>query len=79
MFYDKTQALSAKNREVYTTICPVLHESGMGGEVIILAMLEDENAFGSKNVLLEYEVGNLRQFLECIGRVGEDEVELLTA
>ena len=40
-------------------------------------MFADEDAFGSKDVLLEYEVGYLGQFLEGIGRVGEDEVELL--
>ena len=57
----------------------MLHKSGMSGEVIILAMLEDENAFGSKDVLLEDEVGNLRQFLECVGRVGKDKVKLLAA
>ena len=42
-------------------------------------MFEDEDAFGSKDVLLEYEVGYLGQFLECIGRVGKDEVKLLSA
>ena len=42
-------------------------------------MFEDEDAFGSKDVLLEYEVGYLGQFLEGIGRVGKDEVELLSA
>ena len=52
---------------------------GMGGEDVVLAMFEDEDAFGSEDVLLEYEVGNLWQFLEGIGRVGKDEVELLAA
>ena len=42
-------------------------------------MFEDEDAFGSKDVLLEYEVGNLGQFLEGVGGIGEDEVELLSA
>ena len=46
---------------------------------MVLAMFEDEDAFGSEDVLLEYEVGNLGQFLEGIGRVGEDEVKLLAA
>ena len=57
----------------------MLHESGMSGEIIILAMLKDENAFGSEDVLMEYEVGNLRKFLECVGRVGKDKVKLLAA
>ena len=42
-------------------------------------MFEDEDAFGSKDVLLEYEVGNLWQFLEGVGRVGKDEIKLLSA
>ena len=42
-------------------------------------MFEDEDAFGSEDVLLEYEVGYLWQFLQRIGRVGKDEVELLAA
>ena len=46
---------------------------------MVLAMFEDEDAFGSKDVLLEYEVGNLWQFLEGVGRVGKDEIKLLSA
>ena len=57
----------------------MLDKAGMGGEVVVLAMFEDEDAFGSEDVLLEYEVGYLWQFLQRIGRVGEDEVELLAA
>lgn len=57
----------------------MLHKAGMLGEVIVLAMLKDENAFGSEDVLLEYNVGYLRQFLESVGRVGKDEVKLLPA
>ena len=57
----------------------MLNEPGMGGEVVLLAVLEDEDAFGSEDFLLENEVGNLRQFLQCVGRVGKDEVKLLTA
>ena len=42
-------------------------------------MFEDEDAFGSKDVLLEYEVGYLWQFLQRVGRVGKDKVKLLSA
>ena len=42
-------------------------------------MFEDEDAFGSKDVLLEYEVGYLWQFLQRVGRVGKDEIKLLAA
>ena len=57
----------------------MLNEMWMGCEVVVLAMFEDEDAFGSKDVLLEYEVGYLWQFLEGIGRVGKDKVKLLSA
>ena len=57
----------------------MVHKAGMVGEVIVLAMLKDENAFGSEDVLLEYNVGYLRQFLESVWRVGKDEVKLLPA
>ena len=46
---------------------------------MVLARFEHENAFRSKDVLLEYEVGYLGQFLEGVGGIGEDEVELLAA
>ena len=42
-------------------------------------MFEDEDAFGSEDVLLEYEVGYLWQFLQRVGRVGKDEIKLLAA
>ena len=42
-------------------------------------MFEDEDAFRGKDVLLEYEVGNLWQFLEGVRRVGKDEIKLLAA
>lgn len=57
----------------------MLHESGMCGEIVVLAMLEDEDAIGSKEILLEYQVGNLRKFLQGVGRISEDEVKLLAA
>ena len=57
----------------------MLNEMWVGWEVVVLAMFEDEDAFGSEDVLLEYEVGNLWQFLEGVGRVGKDEIKLLAA
>ena len=65
--------------EIDTAIGAVLNEPGMGGEVVVLAVLEDEDAFGGKEFLLEDKVGYLRQFLQCVGRVGKDEVKLLSA
>ena len=42
-------------------------------------MLEDEYTIGGQYVLSENQVGNLGQFLEGVGRVGEDEIKLLSA
>lgn len=57
----------------------MLDEMRMGGEVVILAMLEDEDAIRGEDALVEDKVGDLRQLLESIGRIGKDEVKLLSA
>ena len=57
----------------------MLDEAGMGGEIVILAVLEDEDAAFPEDAFFEDEVGNLGQFLQGVGRVGKDEVELLAA
>ena len=49
----------------------------MVGEVVVLAMFEDEDASLVEQVAFEDEPGYLGQFLESIRRVGKDEVELL--
>ena len=68
-----------EDREVHTAIGAMLDKAGMGGEVVILAMLEDEDAIRGKDALVEDKVGDLRQLLESIGRIGKDEVKLLSA
>ena len=57
----------------------MLHKAGMNGKIIIFAMFEDEYTIGCQYVLSENHVGYLWQFLQSVGRVGEDEVELLAA
>lgn len=57
----------------------MLDKMWMAGEVVGLAMLEDEDAVGLQQVVGEDEVGNGGQLFQNIGWVGEDEVELLTA
>ena len=42
-------------------------------------MFEDEYTIWGQYVLSENQVGNLGQFLEGVGRVGEDEIKLLSA
>ena len=65
--------------EVHAAIGTVLHEAGMLGEVVVLAVLEHEETALGEEVAVEHDVGQLGQLLECIGRVGKDEVEVLTA
>ncbi len=55
----------------------MFQEAGMVGEVVVLAMFEDEDASLVEQVAFEDEPGYLGQFLESIRRVGKDEVELL--
>ena len=57
----------------------MLQESWMVGEIIILAMLENEDAAFVQKVTIQYEVWNLREFFQSVGWVGKDEIELLLA
>ena len=57
----------------------MLHKSGMNGKIIIFAMLEDEYTIGCQYVLSENHVGNLWKFLQRVGGIGKDEIELLAA
>ena len=50
-------------------------ETGVRGEVVLLAVLEDEDAAGSKDARLQHEIGNVGKVGQGVGRVGEDEGE----
>ena len=65
--------------EVDASVGSVLDETGRLAEVVLLAMLEDEDAVGLQQAALQHEVGNPGQRFQRVGRVGEDEVELLVA
>ena len=54
-------------------------ESWMLGEIIILAMFENEDAALVQKVTIQNEVWNLREFFQSVGWVGKDEIELLLA
>ena len=57
----------------------MFHESRMLGEVVVFAMLEDEDAILVKQAAIQYQVWYLWQFFQCVRRVGKDEVKLLFA
>ena len=61
--------------EVYAAVDALLHEAGVVGKAVVLAVLEDEHAFGGEHTFVYYEVGQLGQSGERVGRVGEDDVE----
>lgn len=52
---------------------------GMLGEIIVFAMLKDKDTVVLQQVLLENQIGNLRQFFQGIWRVCKDKVKLLSA
>ena len=57
----------------------MFHEMGIIGEVVVLAMFEDEDTTLLQQSFLEDEAGDGRQFLQGIGRIGKDKVKLLLA
>lgn len=55
----------------------MLQEIGMAGEIIILAMLQDEDSTFLQQIARHDNIGNFFQIGQGIGRVGKDEVEIL--
>ena len=45
----------------------------MLGEIIILAMFENEDAIFVQKVTIQYEIWNLREFLQSVRWIGKDE------
>ena len=68
-----------EQREIHAAILAMLHEVGMLREIVVLAVLEDEDALRLQQAMSEDEIGNGGQLLQGIGRVGKDKVELLVA
>lgn len=57
----------------------MLQEIGMAGEIIVLAMLQDEDAAFLQQIARHDDIGDFFQIWQGIGRVGKDEVKLLIA
>ena len=71
--------MKSEEREIDAAVLAVLEEVGMLGEIVVLAVFEDEEPVGLEQTALDDEVGQCGEFLEGVGRVGKDEVELLFA
>jgi hypothetical protein len=57
----------------------VFHEVGMPGKFVVFAMFEDKDSAIGQQLMIENKVGDSRQFLQCVWRIGKDKVELLMA
>ena len=57
----------------------MLQESWMVGEIVVLAMFENEDAALVQKVTIQNEVWNLREFLQSVRWIGKDEIKLLLA
>ena len=51
----------------------------MLGEIIVLAVLEYKYSAFGKDILFKDKVWNFCKILQCVRRIGEDEIKLLLA
>ena len=71
--------LLLEEREIDATVMVMLNKAGMLAEVVVLAMLDDQETSFAQKIALEYHIRQFGDFLQYIGRVCKDEVELLPA
>jgi len=57
----------------------VVEEMGMRCEVVVFAVFKDEDSIFLEQIVRQDQVRDGRQFLQGVGRVGKDKVELLLA
>ena len=57
----------------------MVDEMRMRLESVVLAMLQNKDAVGSQQLMLEDEVGQGRELFKRIGRIGKDKGKLLVA
>ena len=68
---------SAEDGEIDAAVLAVFQEVGVLGEIVVLAVFEDEDAVGFEQSALDNEIGKGRNFLQGVWWIGKDEVELL--
>jgi len=69
--------ISAEKRKVDASVATVLNEARMLGEIILLAVLQDEKTAFAEQASTKDDVGQLRYLRQSIWWVGKDKVELL--
>ena len=57
----------------------MLNKAGMLAEVVVLAMLEDQETALAQKITLQNHIGKFGDFLQYIGRVCKNEIKLLPA
>lgn len=65
--------------EVHATVLALFHEAGMIGEIVVLAMLQYQEAIFAQEVSFQNHVGQFGYFLQDVWGVGKDKVELFSA
>ena len=66
-------------REVHATVLALFHEAGMIGEIVVLAMLQYQEAIFAQEVSFQNHVGQFGYFLQDVWGIGKDKVELFSA
>ena len=74
-----SRILLLEEREIDAAVMAMLNKAGMLAEVVVLAMLDDQETSFAQKIALEYHIRQFGDFLQYIGRVCKDEVELLPA
>ena len=77
LFFGGTPLL--KKGEVDAAVMAVFNKAGMLAEVVVLAMLYYQETVFAQKIAFEYHIRQFGYFLQYIGRVCKDEVELLPA
>lgn len=81
LYYKEVSPTSflSEYREVDAAILAMLNKTGMLREIIVLAVLEHEDASFCQKVFLEYYIGDGGKVAQSVWWIGKDEVELLFA
>lgn len=67
----------SEEAEVDGAIDAELLETGVVGEVVLLAMLKDEKSVGGKPIGIEHQRRQFGELRECVGWIGKDKLERL--